>query len=122
MGNTDLKRIDYFKVMSLLKTYQGRPLQINVVGAISIPFMIEEFDYENYTDEICFGEKEEDQGGWFFIDKAELSAWNNYDSFGSVDNLIFKVVLDEPGDFAEEDVLVSYIVIMCPMEGIEMCG
>lgn len=117
-----MEKIDYFKVMSLLQVYKGRPLQINVVGAISIPFLIKDFDYEDYREEFCFGEKDEDMGNWFFIDKTDMSAWNHYDSFGLTDSLIFRLVLDEPDDFAEEDLLITYVVIMCPFEGIEMVG
>lgn len=117
-----MEQIDYFKVISLLQTYKGRNLQINVVGAISIPFLIKDFDYEDYKEEICFGEKDEDMGSWFFIDKAEMNAWNHYDTFNTADSLIFKLVLDEPEDFAEEDLLITYIVIMCPLEGVEMNG
>ena len=117
-----MEKINYFKVMSLLETYKGRQLQINVIGAISIPFLINNFDYIDYEEDICFGEKDEDMGSWFWIDKTKMSAWNNYDNFESMDSLIFKLVLDEPDDFAEEDLLVTYVVIMCPLEGVEMVG
>lgn len=117
-----MEQIDYFKVMSLLQVYKGRPLQISVVGAVSIPFFINDFDYEDYNEEICFGEKDEDMGNWFWINKAEMSAWNHYDTFISTDSLIFKLVLDEPDDFVEEDLLITYVVIMCSFEGIEMVG
>ena len=33
----NMQRVDYFKVISLLQTYKGRSLEINVVGAIPIP-------------------------------------------------------------------------------------
>lgn len=117
-----MEKINYFKVMSLLHTYKGKTLQINVVGAVSIPFIINCFDYVEYQDAIAYGESEEDQGSWFWINKAELCAWNHYDRFESMDSLIFRLVLDEPDDFTEEDILVSYVVIMCPFEGIEMIG
>jgi hypothetical protein len=106
----DLQKVDYFKVIALLKTFKGRSVQINVIGSIVIPFWIEEFDWVEYEDEIMFGEFE-DETVRFYIEKDGLDAWNVYDAFLSDDRLIFKI---------EFDIFTTWVEIICSLEGIEM--
>lgn len=106
----DLQKVDYFKVIALLKTFKGKSLQINVIGSIVIPFWIESFDFENWKEEIGFGEFEECDN-WFYIEKDGMNAWNVYDDFSSEDRLIFKI---------EFDIFTTWVEIICSLEGIEM--
>lgn len=109
-------KIDYFKVMALFQTYKGRSLAINVIGAVPLPpIWIDDFDYVDYEDKIGFGEFEEDQGSWIFLNKdRELAdVWYGYDNFTSEDNIIFKL---------KSDIFVTWIHVKCCLEGIEQCA
>jgi len=106
----DLQKVDYFKVIALLKTFKGRSLQINVIGSIVIPFWIDDFDYADYKEDIMFGELE-DETKHFYIEKDGMDAWNVYDDFSSEDRLIFKL---------EFDIFTTWVEIICSLEGIEM--
>ena len=110
----NMQKIDYFKVISLFKTFQGRSVEINIIGAVPLPGKwICNFDYADYDDEIAFGEFEEDQGLWFFLKKdGDLyDVWEGYDDFASEDNIIFKL---------KKDIFVTWIHVKCNFEGIEM--
>jgi len=108
--DTDLQKIDYFKVIALFKTFKGRSVQINIIGSIVIPFWIKSFDWADYKEDIMFGEFE-DEINQFYIEKHNMDAWNVYDDFSSEDRLIFKL---------EFDIFTTWIEIICPLEGIEM--
>jgi len=108
-----MEKIDYFKIMSLFQTFKGRSLQLNFVGARTIPMWIDNFDYRDYENEIGFGEL--DSEDWFYLKKdGDLNdVWEEYDEFGSEDNVIFKLKFD---------IFTSWIHIICCLEGIEKCA
>jgi len=106
----DLQKVDYFKVIALLKTFKGRSAQINVIGSIIIPFWINSFDFTDYKEEIMFGEFE-DETKQFYIEKDGMDVWTVYDDFSSEDRLVFKISFD---------IFTTWIEIICSLEGIEM--